>query len=268
MRRRIREIETGREDAKADVLDALTRFDSALGAYAKALPAGNGGDGAAALGKAASKAKRASADLRRRGASSREPLVRPSGGGRRRRARRRVAARGAQGRRHGRLRRLAAGVARRRPCRGQVGGPRCGDTGMRQVPQLLDQRLRPEHAQVRQDRVAVGVAAERQETAEARPVNAAKRMACAMAERAMFARDLNECRIGPCAGQPLRPLQRDPNSPFAQPGGGSSCPAGTTVCPDGSCCFGGDLCCFCIHFKPPGFQCCVASVGCACCPQE
>ncbi len=63
MRRRIREIETGREDAKADVLDALTRFDSALGAYAKALPAGNGGDGAAALGKAASKAKRASADL-------------------------------------------------------------------------------------------------------------------------------------------------------------------------------------------------------------
>lgn len=63
MRRRIQEIETGREEAKADVLDALTRFDSALGAYAKALPEGNRGEGAAALVKAAGRAKRASADL-------------------------------------------------------------------------------------------------------------------------------------------------------------------------------------------------------------
>lgn len=104
---------------------------------------------------------------------------------------------------------------------------------------------------------------------KARPVNAAKRMACAMAERAMFARDLNECRTGPCAGQPLQPLQQDPNSPFKTPGsGGSSCPPGMTTCSDGSCCFGGDLCCFCIHFKPPGFQCCVAAVGCGCCPDS
>jgi hypothetical protein len=63
MRRRIKEIDTGRQDAKADVLDALTRFDSALGAYAKALPSGNRGDGATALVKAAGRARRASADL-------------------------------------------------------------------------------------------------------------------------------------------------------------------------------------------------------------
>jgi len=103
---------------------------------------------------------------------------------------------------------------------------------------------------------------------KARPVNAAKRMACAMQERANFARDLNDCRIGPCAGQPLRPLQQDPNSPFKPQGGGSSCPSGMTTCNDGSCCFGGDLCCFCIHSKPPGFICCVAAVGCGCCPSE
>jgi len=63
MRRRIRRIETGREDAKADVLDALKRFDSALAAYSKALPQGNTDAGVAALVTAARRAKRASADL-------------------------------------------------------------------------------------------------------------------------------------------------------------------------------------------------------------
>jgi len=63
MRRRISDIETSREEAKADVLDALERFDSALAAFAKALPDENTDDGVAALARAGRKAKRASADL-------------------------------------------------------------------------------------------------------------------------------------------------------------------------------------------------------------
>ena len=103
---------------------------------------------------------------------------------------------------------------------------------------------------------------------KARPVNAAKRLACAVVQRGELARDLNDCRTGPCRGQALKPIQQDPGSPFKPPGGGSpSCPPGTTTCSDGSCCYGGDLCCYCIHSDPPGFICCVASVGCACCPQ-
>ena len=63
MRRRIRNIETSRGDAKADVLDALKRYDRALAAFAKALPKENSDDGVAALARAGRKARRASRDL-------------------------------------------------------------------------------------------------------------------------------------------------------------------------------------------------------------
>ncbi len=100
-----------------------------------------------------------------------------------------------------------------------------------------------------------------------RPVSAAKRLACALKERAEFAHDLNFCRQNPCAGQPNRPLVLDPDSPFP-PGtpGGTACPGGTNRCPDGSCCYGGDLCCPCASASGQGgFICCVAVIGCTCC---
>ncbi len=98
---------------------------------------------------------------------------------------------------------------------------------------------------------------------KARPVSAAKRLACAMQERSEFGSDLNACRIGPCKGQPIKSLEQDPNSPFKPQQGNSSCPGGTTQCPDNSCCFGGDLCCVCPNVG--GYICCVAVVGCTCC---
>jgi hypothetical protein len=64
MSRRIANIETARKEAKADVLDALKRFDSSLAAFAKALPSDHTEAGAAALDRAAREAKSATADLK------------------------------------------------------------------------------------------------------------------------------------------------------------------------------------------------------------
>lgn len=63
MSRRIDKIDTGRKEAKKDVLDALKRFDSSLGAYAQALPDDGTTDGVAKLRSAARKAATASSDL-------------------------------------------------------------------------------------------------------------------------------------------------------------------------------------------------------------
>ena len=63
MGRRISKIDTGRTSAKRDVLDALKRFDSALAAYAKALPNELTPEGAATLRTASSDARRAALDL-------------------------------------------------------------------------------------------------------------------------------------------------------------------------------------------------------------
>jgi hypothetical protein len=94
-----------------------------------------------------------------------------------------------------------------------------------------------------------------------RPVNAAKRYACAMKQRSELANDLAFCRDRDCAGEPIRPIKQDPGGPFTGQPGTSGCPGSTTTCPDRSCCFGGDLCCPC----QGAFICCVAVIGCTCC---
>ena len=63
MRERIAKIETGRKDAKKDVLDALDRYVAALGAFARALPNHATDSGASAMATAARKAKTAASDL-------------------------------------------------------------------------------------------------------------------------------------------------------------------------------------------------------------